>query len=269
MELTPFLFGLYKLLKYAVYPLSWLVIAAGLLTVLTLGPLSARRLRWVRALAAWTFLVAYLMSTPLVAKVLIGLIEQQAPSFDGSTLTRFDAIVVLGGGVVGKGTLRPSNELAAPSLERTLCGAELFARGIAPRLVFSGGDAAIFGHSPVEAAEMKRLAMRLGVPEDAIRLEERSRTTYESAVHTTRLLGEASVILVTSASHMPRALALFQKQGVKVTPYPCGYLAKNRPEEAWAGNPFDLIPQVEALRISTLAITEMIGRLVYRAGRAL
>lgn len=266
MELTPLLFGLYKLLKYAVYPLSWLVIATGLLAGLTIGSPSARRLRFIRALAVSTFLTAYLLSTPLIAKVLIGSIESQFSSFEGSPLNHFDAIVVLSGGILGKGTLRPSDELTALSAERTICGAELFLRGVAPRLLLSGGGTAIIGQGPVEAAEMKRLAIRLGVPEEAILLEDRSRTTYENAVETKRLLGGGSVVLVTSASHMPRALGLFQKQGVKAAPSLCGYLARNRPQEAWVGNPFDLIPQVEALRVSTIAITEMVGWLVYRAG---
>lgn len=171
--------------------------------------------------------------------------------------------MVLGGGVAGKGTLRPSDELLDLSLKRTICGVDLFVQGVAPRILFSGGDASIFGSGPKEALEMKRLARRLGVPEGAILIEDQSKTTYENALATKRLIGSAPILLVTSASHIPRALGLFRKQGLDATPSPCGYTVKNRPGERWQGSPFDLLPDVGALKISTTAIAELVGMLVY------
>lgn len=118
---------------------------------------------------------------------------------------------------------------------------------------------------PIESTEMKRLALRLGVPEAAMITEDRARNTYENAVETKRLLGEAWILLVTSASHVPRALALFRKQGLTVTPFPCGYLVRDRPWQGWDGNPFDLIPEAEALGETTIALTEIVGTIIYRA----
>jgi len=68
MELTPFLFGLYKLVKYLLYPLTWTLLMMTMTTVLLCLPLSHRRLRWARisAVSALIFLVA--ISTPLVAR---------------------------------------------------------------------------------------------------------------------------------------------------------------------------------------------------------
>ena len=112
---------------------------------------------------------------------------------------------------------------------------------------------------------MKRLALRLGVPEDAIVVEDRSRTTYENAVGVKRILGHASILLVTSASHVPRAVGLFRKQGLETTASPCGYLAKDRPWSGLGINPFDLLPDVDALSRNTIAITEVVGTIVYWA----
>jgi uncharacterized SAM-binding protein YcdF (DUF218 family) len=265
MELSPFLFGLYKLVKFAVYPFTWVVVLLALVAVLSVLPGSPRRSWWLRYLSASTLLLMFVFGTPLIARMLLGHLEGQYPPFDKSTTERFDAIVVLGGGAVGKGTLRPSDQLAGLSLERTICGADLFAQGVAPRLIVTGGDAMVFGHGPKEAAEMKRLALRLGVPEDAIVLEDRSRTTYENAVGVKRILGQASILLVTSASHVPRAVGLFRKQGLETTASPCGYLAKDRPWSGWDPDPFDLIPEIEALRKSTIAIAEIVGTIVYWA----
>lgn len=265
MELSPFLFGLYKLVKYAVYPFTWLVVLSGLMTILVIGPISPRRLRWIRVLAASTLLLTLTLGNPLIASTFLGLIEGRYPPFDHSTSKRFDAIVVLGGGVAGKGSLRPSDQLSPLSMERTICGADLFAHGYAPRVLLSGGDATTFGQGPTESIEMKRLAVRLGVAEAAIIVEERSRTTYENAVEAKRLLGEASILLVTSASHIPRAVALFRKQGFTVTPSPCGYLVRERPGQGWDGNPFDLLPGVGAMEKSTIVINEIVGFIVHRA----
>src|SRR5215831_3902418 len=57
-----------------------------------------------------------------------------------------------------------------------------------------------------------RWAERLGIPDRAIVTEENSRTTFENASETKRLLGPASILLVSSASHLPRAVMLFGKQ---------------------------------------------------------
>lgn len=265
MELSPFLFGLYKFAKYVVYPFTWLFVLLALLTGLAVFPASPRRLRWVRILAVSTVLLVFLLGNPLVSGALLGLIEEQYPPFDRTTTKRFDAIVVLGGGVASKGTLRPSDQLSDLSMERTICGAELFAQGFAPRLLFTGGDATIFGHGPKESVEMKRLALRLGVPDKAIIVEDRARTTYENAVEVKGILGRASILLVTSASHVPRAVGLFRKQGLETTPSPCGYRVKDRPGEGWDVNPFDLLPEVGDLRKSTTAIDEIVGTIVYWA----
>jgi uncharacterized SAM-binding protein YcdF (DUF218 family) len=265
MELSPFWFGVYKLAKYVIYPYTWFLLLSALLLAATLGRVSTRRLAAVRLLAAALFLMLYVCATPMVAHVLIASLEQQYPPFDRSLRRDFGAIIVLAGAVLEKGSLRPHHELAASSAERTVCGADLYARGYASTVIFSGGDASIFSAGPQVAVEMKRLAVRLGIPEDAIVIENRSRTTYENAVETKRLIGARPALLVTSASHLPRAAALFQKQGIEITAVPCGYTAKDRTDEPWTLNPFDLLPNVTALEISTNAIQERVGIVIYRA----
>jgi uncharacterized SAM-binding protein YcdF (DUF218 family) len=128
----------------------------------------------------------------------------------------------------------------------------------------SGGDANVFRSGPPEAHEMKRWVGRLGVPETAILTEDRSRTTYENAANTKHLLGSSHILLVTTAYHLPRAVALFRKQGFTVTPMPCGYEAADYPLDSWRHlTLFDLLPSYTALAITTHAIDEMAGIAVY------
>jgi uncharacterized SAM-binding protein YcdF (DUF218 family) len=264
MELTPFLFGAYKLVKYALYPLNWVLLIMTLTTILLGLPFTPGRLRWARIGSVGGLSLLLLVSNPLVSRPLLGSLEgwhgQGALAKDG----RYDAIVVLGGGVLEPGTLRPKAVLSSYSINRTTCGVDLFHQGYASKVLFTGGNGHAFKQGPKDAVEMKRWAERLGVATGAIVIEDRSRTTYENAIETKRLLGPASILLVTSASHLPRATALFLKQGFRVTPVHCDFLIQNRPEDTFQElDPFDVLPNDRAIEHTTAAVTEWAAMALY------
>lgn len=265
MELSPFWFGVYKFAKYLIYPYTWMVLLMAMLLLLVFWPQASKRLGWIRLTVLSCFLIAAGLGSPLVATQLIGPLEERYPAYDTSAKDRFDAIVVLGGGIHPKGSLRPANAIGDISLVRTLCGVDLFMHGAGERLVMSAGDASVFGAGPEESVEMKGVAIRLGVSPERILMEMKSRTTHENAVEIKRLLNGKSLLLVTSASHMPRAMAHFQAQGLTVTPAPCGYVLTDRSDRFWRDNPFDLIPRLDALLVSGTAISEYVGLWMYRA----
>ncbi|SPP64916.1 YdcF family protein [Nitrospira lenta] len=266
MELTPVFFGLYKLVKYGVYPLTWIVTLAGLTMLLALRPPSLARQRWIRMSSIALIALLLILTSPLIAHLLVATLEGKHLR---SGLPEPDAngtIVVLGSGIRDSGSLRPSTELTEESMRQTACGADLYHRGITPSLLVTGGDARVFGSGPTEAAVMKEWAVRLGVPAAAIIIEGQARTTYENAARTKHLLGDrASIILVTAAIHMPRAVALFRAQGFAVIPYPCGFHAKNRALDGWNTiSVFDVLPAMWAFREISGAIEELAGIAVYR-----
>jgi uncharacterized SAM-binding protein YcdF (DUF218 family) len=267
MELTPFWFGFYKLVKYGLYPLTWVFILLGSTTFLLLLPSHPRRLRWARISALSSLIVLFLLSSPIVAAQLLGSLEAWYPMPPPPAEKRYDAIVVLGGGVLDQGTLRPTVDLTSYSRNRTTCGVDLYQQGYADKLVLTGGDGEVFRAGPKDALEMKRWALRLGVSDQAILTEEKSRTTYENAVGVKRLLGPASIILVSSASHLPRAAALFTKQGFQVTPAPCDFVIRNRPEDSWNQiEPFDYLPRDLAIQYTSGWVTEVAGIALYWIG---
>lgn len=265
MDLTPIWFGVYKALKYLLYPLSWILIA-GLLALLTAClPVSPRRTTWVRRFSFLTVLLMFLTATPILSSMYIALLEAQYPPFQPTSTSKFDAVVVLAGGVFQKGSLRPADDVSDASRQRTACGADLWLQGLAPKLLLTGGDATVLRTGPSESHEMKRWAQRLGVPESVILTEDKSRTTYENAVQTKNLLGAGRILLVTAAYHLPRAVGLFERQGFVVTPVACGYESKHQPLQAWEqATAFDFIPTARSLLITTQAIDEVFGILVYR-----
>ena len=263
MEMTPFLYGVYKLVKYALFPLTWVLLIMALTCLWLWLPLTPERLRRARIGAVMGLVLLIAISSPLIARPLLGSLE----AWHAKPLVmdqRYDAIVVLGSGVLEQGTLRPIPDLSASSKNRVTCGVDLYQQGYAPKLVFSGGNGHAFKDSPEDAHEMTRWAERLGVSTDAIVGEDQSRTTYENATETRRLLGPVSILLVTSASHLPRATALFIKQGFKVTPAACDFIIRNRPRDTFQDlDPFDVLPNDRAIEQTTVAVTEWAGMALY------
>ena len=122
-----------------------------------------------------------------------------------------DIAVVLSGGRYGDGTLNEA------SLQRTITAVRLYYGGFVPRLLFTGGPCC--GQSA--SALMAHLAIELGIPREAILLDEQSSRTYDSAINSAALLGRnelRSVILVTSPLHMLRARLAFAAAGITVHP---------------------------------------------------
>lgn len=265
MDLSPAWFGVYKLAKFVIYPLSWIVLAVGFAFATTFLQVTPRRTVWLRRWTLSTVFLVLLTATPLLSNSYMAILEGRYPPFRPESSMRFDTIVVLAGGILPKGSLRPVDELMDASRQRTVCGATYWRAGLAPRILLSGGDATVRRTGLLESHEMKRWAIELGVPESAILLEDRSRTTYENAIHTRTLLGDSRVLLVTDAYHMPRAMEFFIKQGFSVTPAPCGYKARHTLMQEWEQfSLFDLLPNSKALSMTTDAIEEVVGIFFYR-----
>ena len=133
----------------------------------------------------------------------------------GERLDPAAAIVVLGGGGV-----RGDDDLSDVSLRRTVRGIDLYRRGLAPLVVFSG-PAALAG--PAEAVVRAALAQRLGVPDGAILVESSARTTREESRRIAALLqprGARRILLVADRQGMRRAAGLFARAGFTVLPAP-------------------------------------------------
>jgi uncharacterized SAM-binding protein YcdF (DUF218 family) len=173
-----------------------------------------------------------------------------------------DAIVVLGGGIRWPDAGHRQAELTLDTISRCLEAARLYHQGKPCRVVVSGGKEYPGSKGP-SAAEVMRdfLVKRLGVNRDDIDLEASSQTTYENAVECGQVLrrrGLGRVVLVTEATHMPRALGCFRSQGIDAVPGPCRFSATELRFEA-AG----LLPNVQAAETSQRVFHEWMGWLWY------
>jgi len=247
----------YKLAQVLLQPEVWIMVC--LVTGWVVARVPQRALRGWR-LVVLAGLLFYGLGTRPLHDLLIRPLEAQYPSLALTVGPSHDALVVLGGGVARQPGSDVPTLLGTASLPRLLCGVTRWHAGVASVLVLSSGVGDPFRRQPPEAEVMRDVAIRLGVPEAAIRIEPYSRTTAENAVEVRRLLPEAQhIVLVTSAIHLPRATALFRKQGFEVTPDPCDYHARTGP---W--KPLDFLPHGKRLTESGGAIHEYVGLALFR-----
>jgi uncharacterized SAM-binding protein YcdF (DUF218 family) len=189
---------------------------------------------------------------------------------DTTDLPEAQAIVVLGGSIQPQLPPRSWIEVAEEG-DRVLHGARLYLAGRAPLLVLSGGRIT-WGQGQIrsEAADMAELAEALGVPTRAMVIEPDSLNTFENAAKTKVLLADRGIqriLLVTSAMHMPRALAIFKKQGFEVIPAPTDFHVVKDPlnleTSTRQGRILSLMPQTENLHYLTRALKEYLGLGIY------
>jgi uncharacterized SAM-binding protein YcdF (DUF218 family) len=219
----------------------------------------------------FTRLASWLVVTSLVLIALFGLsplgnalilpLEQRFPAWDASRGPP-DGIVVLGG-VIAEDVSAARDAVALnEAAERITVAAELARRYPRARIVFSGGTNALIFDAGAEAAFAVRQLEALGVAHERITAEEQSRNTIENAVFS-RLLANPKPgerwLLVTSAYHMPRAMAVFRAAGFAVEAYPVDWRTRG---PADAVRPFGSLG--DGLRETDAAAHEWIGLLAYR-----
>jgi uncharacterized SAM-binding protein YcdF (DUF218 family) len=177
-----------------------------------------------RVLVACAILpLAFGLLTPIGAIVLRPL-EDRFPS-PPANMPEPSGIIVLGGAVDAARSQARGQVYLNSDAARMTKALELVRRYPAARLVFTGGSGELLG-GQAEAVGARDFWLSLGVPDDKITLEEKSRNTWENAVFSRNLVhpkpGEIW-LLVTSAWHMPRSVGIFRRIGFAVTPYPVAY----------------------------------------------
>jgi uncharacterized SAM-binding protein YcdF (DUF218 family) len=161
-------------------------------------------------------------------------------------------IVVLGGGYSFDPDLPVTSRLSPASIYRLIEGIRLLRGFPGSRLILSGGT---IWNKESEGKGFQRLAIALGVDKQRIILEEKSRTTRDQAVNIKKIIGNDRQVLVTSASHMPRAMSMFQKEEMDPIPAPTDHRVLKNPSPVY----MRLIPNADALVKSKRSFYEYLG----------
>jgi len=180
---------------------------------------------WFVALGVAAFVFA---GYGLVGNGLLKRLENKYPPLRDVTKTAGARwVVVLGAGLTSDPKVPLTSQLSEGSVIRAVEGIRIWRQVKGSRLLFSGG--AVF-NTQSEAYGMAELARQLGVPDLDIIIEDKSLDTDDQASFIKEMVKEDTIILVTSAAHMPRSVALFNKQRVSLIPAPTHFLIKDEPK---------------------------------------
>jgi uncharacterized SAM-binding protein YcdF (DUF218 family) len=258
LRIEPYMILLLKLCAIPLYPLGMclVLLVAGIV------------LHFLKRRGAWPLLIAgtallYCVSTPFFT----GLITRpfEAPYYPAAELPRdCSAIVVLGGCGMPMVPPRTYPEISDAG-DRLLHAARLFKMGIAPRVITSGGIVVGALHNIVTEGEHNAMLLReIGVDSAAIIIEKKSKVTADHGPTIGAILDSLrlprKIILVTTATHMYRSIAVFKKNGFTVYPAATDFQASVYPVEGIR----DFFPGSASLNNSTAIFHEVYGIIGYK-----
>lgn len=254
-----------KFLPLLVYPLGMTCLLLVLAVFLRYRPI------WLTRVLVLALLVLWLGGNRIVSMALQRSLESRYPPLEETV--NADAIIILGGGTREAAPPRPSTEVGEAG-DRVLYAAQLYHRGTAPLIVVSGSHAPYANPGEKSGAEvMKSFLEVLDVPSEAILLETQSLNTYENAIQTLSLLESwdvEHVLLVTSATHMPRSYAIFRQfENFTVTPAPTDFQVTDSDWQYYTQlnlgvQLMNLLPQADSVLATTMSLKEYIGIAFYR-----
>lgn len=201
------------------------------------------------------FIFIFLASLMPVSEKLINPIERKhLPILQHNVAQNFDYILLLGSGGIADPSLPVNSQLSSTANSRFLEALRLFKGNPKAMLVVSGAG---FGDVKSHAQMMQEMAIMMGVPaKQIIRLDESLDTDDEAAKMSKLIRGKHSA-LVTSATHMDRALNMFYKNGAAPIAAPTDYSAKNRTGETPS---YYYIPNAYQLYKSNVVWHEYLGK---------
>lgn len=178
-------------------------------------------------------------------------LEQKFPPFQSAKT--IDYIIVLGHGHVSDPTIPLNSQLSEAAMARVTEGMRIKKMYPAAKMIFSGS---VLG-DPISGAEMyARVAEQAGIPRSDMLLIENAKDTEEEVKADKVIIKDKTAALVTSASHMPRAMNLFIKEGVAVIPAPTQYVGRIPQSELPI---YSYLPAGRYLMYSEMALHEWVG----------
>ncbi len=200
-----------KLLAFLITPLIWVFI------LFIWGLLSKNKIHARRFLISGC-LVLYIFSNSFLLDEIVRLWEFPATAHE---LTEtYDVGIVLGG-MLSYDKENDQIQFQRP-VDRLLQAVVLYKKGKIRTIMYTGGSGHLLNHLP-EAIFAKRFLLEIGIPDQDINIESRSNNTYENAIFTKPILNkkmpQGKFLLITSAMHMKRAKACFEKIGIPIKPY--------------------------------------------------
>lgn len=246
-------FILSKLLTFIITPIIWIVF------LLLIAVFTKNKLRKKRCLYAGVgLLLLFTNSFIFDEAVRLWEIKAVAPA----KIKSYNAGILLGGMSVYDQELNRAQFYRG--VDRLMQTIELYKTGKIKKIIFTGGSGRVLHPEMKEGIYLERYLLYLGVPKNDFLIESESNNTHENAVFTKTLLEQKDIkgdfLLITSAFHMRRSLACFEREGIKAKPYSTDRYAGSRKFEF----DFLFIPNASAMNDWNVLIHELVGYVTYK-----
>lgn len=252
---------IYQFLTSALLPLPVII------SLIVIGLMLKKYKPWLsRSILLSSFAALIILSLPVTSAKLIHSLERQHPPRNLSEVPSGDIIVLMAGGVNTASHPRQHAELGACG-DRILTAFRLLQANKSERIIIAGNASTEKPGVDSEAQATHDILVELGVEPNRILKAVAGRTTRETAgfaANQSHQLEVNTMLLVTSAYHMPRTLQLFQKLAPEVIPVTSNHLITSNDQQTTEQSAEQWIPSAISLSGSTLAIKEYLGMLVNR-----
>jgi uncharacterized SAM-binding protein YcdF (DUF218 family) len=226
VRIQSFMFLVSKLFSAITQPMFWLAVW------MFLALLLLKRRQKVASVMLWAGMCVWgLLGFTAFPEALLRNLENQYQAPAASSLSSHVGVIVLGGATGRSEVFKAHGQVPlGEAAERMTVPLALMRIDPKLKLVFSGGEGRLVATGTTEAELAKVFYEQQGVDMSRVTLETGARNTRENARLVATILGEKckqSWLLVTSASHMPRAMAEFESVRCKVIPYPVDFATAN------------------------------------------
>jgi len=252
--------------------ISQLLLPPGGLILLAVAGLIGWKARMGKFLVVLSLLSLWLLSIEPVRDALLSPLENRYPVFLSESIgsksivskqvhRESAVIVLLGGGINAKAPEYGGRDvLSRYAMMRTVYAADLAERTSLD--IYTTGGSVLSETSEPEGLLMQRMLIRLGVVSDRIHIETKANNTWENAANLQQVMqaqGSKTIVLVTTAWHMPRSVWSFEQHGFTVIPAPCDYVVEREPYDirSW-------LPRWNVMADSADGLHEYLGLLWYR-----
>ncbi len=248
-------FILSKTLNFFLQPFNWLLLLI-LWALLTRNP--ARRNRILIA----SLLVFLAFSNPFLSQK--AMLAWEADEVHLKTEDQFEVGILLTG--MCSFNLNTGQGYFKGASDRFIQTVRLYKLGHIKKILVTGGNSSIWKSRQQykEADFLHEQLVQMGIPDEAILIDNQSRNTHENGVNSKKIIDSLQLkgpfLLITSATHIRRSLEVFNKAGLQTTPYPCHYRAVDNPFLFWSA----ITPSLEALEHWNTLLKESAGLLMYK-----
>lgn len=241
--------------------ISFLLKPIGILFILTLISFSLKNRTKNKRMTIAFLVILYIFSCPAVINYILKTYEFS--TYEIVNAKKYEYGIVLTGGLINESKSLGDNIYLGPQSDRLWQAAELYKAKKINKIIISGGDSfhKIDSLFATENDKSRDFLLKVGVKPDDILQEKRAVNTHENAKFSRQLLPNynKTVLVITSAYHLKRALACFKKEKLKADWYATSPISSNYNFKLQ-----DLIPSSDTFNDAETIANELIGLLVYK-----